>query len=278
MEDMPPMLKTKWIVLLSMALTILLGCGGGGTSGPGIQQGTGTMAVRLADAPDPTITAIHVTIDRVQAHVGSQWVDITTQTQTVNLVDLVQTDMLLGSAPVPAGHYTQIRLYPSSVTVTDSAGTHDVEIGSAKNNGIKVNVGADVQDGVITTLLLDFDVNHSLIKQGNGQYRLKPVVRGVVQVLSGTITGFATDGTIPLDNVEVTAVYESGEFFPAGTEITSTTSLSDGAFKFWALLPGSYTLNFTWTSSDGTVTKTTTLTGVIVNANQNTVAGTVALT
>jgi len=269
------MLKCKLAILVTLAVAV--GCGGGGGGSSSVGSGSGTMNVRLADAPDPTITSIDVTIDRVQAHVGSQWTDIVTQPQTVDLMDLVQTDMLLGSAPVPAGHYTQIRLFPSSVTVTDSTGTHDVSVGSAKNTGIKVNVDADVQDGVVTTLLLDFNVDASLLKEGNGQYRLKPVIRGVVQTLSGTITGSVTDGTSSLTNAKVTAVYESGPFFSAGTEVATTASMPDGTFKFWALLPGTYTLNFTWTSSDGTITKTATLTGVVVDANQNTVAGTIAL-
>jgi hypothetical protein len=235
------------------------------------------MNVRLSDAPDPTITAINLTFTKLQAHVGSSWVEIPLADETVDLMDLTSQDMLLGTATLPAGHYTQIRLFPSSVTVTDSDGTHDVNIGSASHTGIKVNINADLGENLVQTLLLDFNVDKSLIKQGNGQYRLQPVLVGVVQVMSGTVTGVATDGTNPLLNAHVTAVYEAGDSFPIGTEVNTSSSLADGTFKIWALLAGTYTLNFTWTSEDGTVTKTAQVTGVVVTPNQDASVGTVTL-
>jgi hypothetical protein len=270
-------LKEGVLLLAIASMMALTGCGGGGTGGSGATGGTGTMNVRLADAPDPTITSIDITFTKLEAHIGSSWEEIPLADETVNLLDLTDEDMLLGSAVLPAGSYNQIRLFPSLVTVTDADGTHTVNIGSAANTGIKVNINADLPANAVQTLLLDFNVDKSLIKQGNGQYRLQPVLKGVIKTLSGTITGTATDGTNPLLNAHVTAIYEAGDSYPIGTEVNTSSSMSDGGFTIWALLPGTYTLNFSWTSADGAVTKTAQVTGVVVTANQETTIGSITL-
>ncbi len=258
---------------------VAFGCGGGGgsSSGGGLSGGSGTMNIRLADAPDPTISSIDLVFNKLEAKVGNQWPTIPLADETVNLLDLTDADMLLGSAVLPAGHYNQIRLFVSSATVTDSDGTHDINLGSIKNTGIKVNINADLGANAVQTLLLDFNVDKSLIKQGNGQYRLQPVLVGVIKTLSGTISGIASDGTNLLMNAHVTAVYEAGDSYPVGTEVNTSSSMADGGFNIWALLPGTYTLNFTWTSEDGTVTKTAQVTGVVVESNENTDVGTITL-
>jgi len=256
------------------ACALIAGCGGGGNSG---SDGTGTFNVRLADAPDPTISSIDVTFTKLEAHVDGQWVEIPLADETVNLLNLTEQDMLLGTAELPAGHYNQIRLFASSVTVTDSDGTHSVNIGSMPQTGVKVNINADLVANAVQTLLLDFNVDKSLIKQGNGDYRLQPVLVGVVQVMSGTVVGTATDGTNPLTNAQVTAVYEAGDSYPVGTEVNTSSSMADGGFTVWALLPGTYTLNFTWSNADNTETRTATVTGVEVTANTETNVGDVVL-
>lgn len=265
------------LIILSV-LSLIAGCGGSsGDGGGGPTGGTGTMNIRLADAPDPTITSIDLVFNKLEAKIGNSWQEIPLADETVNLLDLTEQDMLLGSAVLPAGNYNQIRLFPTSATVTDSEGTHNVNIGSAANTGIKVNINAELVANAVQTLLLDFNVDKSLIKQGNGQYRLQPVLVGVIKTLSGTITGVASDGTNLLHNAQVTAIYEAGSSYPIGTEVNTSASMSDGGFTIWALLPGTYTLNFTWTSDDGTVTKTAQLTGVVVEANEETSVGTVTL-
>jgi len=272
------MMKSILFGMAAGLALVLAGCGGGGSSsGGGTSSGTGTMNVRMVDAPDPTITSIVLVFNKLEAHVGSQWVTIPLADETVDLMNLTASDMLLGTAQLPAGKYTQIRLFPTSATVTDSTGTHDVNIPSAKQTGIKINIDATLPANSILTLLLDFNVDKSLTKQGNGNYKLSPVMVGVIKSLSGDIAGTATDGTNPLLNAHVDAVYEAGSSYPIGTVVNSSSSMADGTFHIWALLPGTYTLNFTWTSDDGTVVKTTTVTGVTVNANEETNVGSVTL-
>ena len=75
----------------------------------------------------------------------------------------------------------------------------------------------------------------------------------------------------------MTATYTAGSSYAAGTQVNTTATLSDGTFKIWALLPGTYTITASYTPSGSTTAKTATVTGVTVTANQDTNAGTLAL-
>lgn len=267
---------------LSCFLVALVGgfvAGGCGSSsnGSSSSSGSGTFRVALVDAPPSTgsVSALNITIERVEANVNGTWTPITTVPQSFNLLDLVRNEAILGSVQLPAGHYTQVRLFPSAATLTDATGTQSVTIPSAVQTGVKVNVDYDIGPNQITTVLLDFNVGKSLIRQGNGQYRLQPVIPAVVKVLSGTVTGTLTDGSAtPLPGAAVTATYMAGDKYALGTEVNTGATLSDGTFKVWALLPGTYTVTASYTDPVSGTTKTATTTGVIVSANQNTALGT----
>jgi len=269
------MKKTLALIGLVIFAVLMLGCGGSGS--PTAVGGNGTLSVHMADAPDPTITSVVIHIDKVEAHVGSGWQTVSNTTQIVDLLDLVQNDIVIGQALVPAGKYTQIRLMVSSGTVTDATGTHNLVIPSAIKTGIKINLNFTVDPNVLTEILLDFNVDKSIVKLGNGIYHLKPVIPAVIKIVSGTITGTVTDGTNPLSGASITATYTAGTSYPIGTIVNTTSSLSDGTFKIWALKAGTYRLDFTWTDPiDPKVILTGTVNANVI-ANQDTAVGTVVL-
>lgn len=263
------------ISLTSIGLAVALGLSATGCGGSGSSAGTGTLSVALADAPDPSISAVNVVIDRVEANVNGNWMPVNSSSPAFsgNLLNLATTDQLLGTTSLPTGHYTQVRLFVSSATVTDSTGTHNVTIPSGSQTGLKVLVDYDINANDVTSLLLDFDVSHSLTKTGAGAYTLKPVVRGVVQVLSGTITGAVTDSSGPVTNAVVTITPTGAT--PSSTD-PSTLTLADGSFKMWGVMPGSYTVNVTFTPSGGTA-ETGSAANETVTAGANTDAGTITL-
>jgi hypothetical protein len=170
-----------------------------------------------------------------------------------------------------------VRFFPSSATVTDSTGTHTVEIPSALQTGVKVNVDYDISGDQVTTILLDFNVSKSLRKRGTGDYFLQPVIPAVVKVLSGTVTGSVTSAGSPVAGATVTATYTAGSAYPLNTEVNSSTTIADGTFKLWALLPGTYTITASYTDPATSTVKTVSKTGVVVTANANTDAGAMAL-
>src|SRR5262249_973256 len=147
--------------------------------------------------PIPGVTAVNVTVTRVDAHVGSQWMTLGTPNTTINLLDFVTHDTLLSSGPLPAGTYSQVRFIVSDANVVDASGTHNLTIPSGMQTGIKVNVDFTIQANTLTDILLDFNLQQSLHVTGNGKYMFSPVVGGVVKVLSGTISGTVTDNGAP---------------------------------------------------------------------------------
>lgn len=226
----------------------------------------------MVDAPDPSVTAVHVTIDRVEAHIDGEWKVVTAIPKGFNLFDLMKAEVVLGTASLPVGHYTQVRFFPSAASVTDGAGTHNMRIPSGLQTGVKVNLDYDILPDRVTTILLDFNAAKSIIKQGNGQYQMQPVVSGVVKVLSGTVTGQVKFNGAPVKGAEIKATYTTGTQYPIGTEVNTTLSTEDGTFKVWMLLPGTYTITASYTDPVAGV-KTATKTGVVVAADQNTDIG-----
>ncbi len=261
------------IALAALVIAAVTGCAG--SSGIG-SNGSGQLAVHMSDGGGPGITAVSVTITKIEANIDGSWQTVSNATQTVNLLDLVTNDTVLASATLPAGSYTQIRLIVSSGTVTDASGTHNLVIPSGLHTGIKVNVNFTITANELIAVLLDFNVAQSIVLQGNGTYLLKPVIPAVIQVLSGTATGVVSDASGPVAGASVTATYESGPSFAPGTIVNTTTTIAGGIFKVWALLPGTYTFTFSFRTASNVV-ETATVNNVVITANQNTDLGAVLL-
>ncbi|MCH7904749.1 MAG: DUF4382 domain-containing protein [Armatimonadetes bacterium] len=256
------------LAALGAASVALVGCGGE-TSGGG-----GWLNIFMADAPLQNITALNITIDRIEAHLDGQWVEIETDPQTIDLLTLTQNETMIGSAGVPSGTYTQIRLFLSEATVTDDTGTHDVQIPSGAQTGLKLNVDATVGEGTVE-ILLDFNVQKSLTRTGNGQYKLKPVIPVLLKELAGSISGFAVHNGRPLFGVHITATYTAGPSYDIGTEVNTSMSMPDGSFKVWALKEGVYELDFILHTPGGLIIFVATVEDVVVTSGQNTNIGNV---
>ena len=264
---------------------LLGGCGGSGSSdnggigGGGGGSTSGRLEVYMADAPgDPDVTAVEMTITRVEANLNCGWQTISTTPVDVNLLDLAKQEVLVGANTIPAGRYNQVRFFVEDATVTDETGTHELEIPSAERTGIKVNVNYDVEPNAVTGVLLDFNVYKSIVRTGNGRYKLQPVIPAVVRTASGTVTGRVVDGVgTPLAGAVVRAIYEQGPAYPVGTEVNVGTTLSDGSFKIWALLPGVYRLDAVYTDPPTGIDRVAIKSGVGVAAPNNTDVGTIVI-
>lgn len=258
-----------FVFALCFTMLASFGCGGAGST-------EGTFKIFLSDAPAPGVTSVMITIDKIEAHLDGNWVEVASTPQTIDLLSLVQDATIVATAGVAPGDYTQVRLFVSSATVTDADGDHSVIIPSNLNTGIKVNIDATVFAGGVTAILLDFNVDKSFVQQGNGTYLLQPVIPGVLVELSGTITGTVSLAGNPVEGALVTATYTAGTNYPIGTEVNTSTTAADGSFKVWALKEGTYTLTATFTDSvpadySGTVA------GVNVVRVTNTDVGDIAL-
>jgi hypothetical protein len=232
-----------WLFATFLAL-VLAGCGGSGTS-----VAPGTLGVSLTDAPACGFDQVNVTVVKVRVHQSSNasvntagWTDITlAQPQKLNLLDLNNGILEeLGTATLPAGHYTQLRLVLDPNTANDVTNSVKPTGGSetalvtpsAVQSGIKLVNEFDVPSGQRVDLVLDFNACKSIVKRGNGSYGLKPVISVLPKLVSG-IDGFV-DTALLGSNVMVSAQQ-------AGVVIRSTApNVVTGAFVLGNLPSGNY--------------------------------------
>ncbi|MHB1049730.1 MAG: DUF4382 domain-containing protein [Bacteroidota bacterium] len=232
-------MKKNILILMGTAfLLAIIGCSNSSdTNG----SGTGTMEIRMVDSP-AVYDAVHVVIDSVQAHIStgdsvSAWTTLNRTAATYNLLELVNgASAVIGTAVLPVGHYSQIRLYvgTGSTVVVDGV-THPLSTPSGSQSGIKLNVNATIIEDATYVLTIDFDANKSIVVSGNSTsptYHLKPVIRALA---TGT-TGFISGIVLPLSADPALLIYNS-----AADSLTTATDLF-GGFKFLYVQPGTYTL------------------------------------
>lgn len=189
-------------------------------------------AVRLTDAPGP-YEAVNVDIQGVEiTGEGGENVILDINPGIYNLLDFTNgTDTLIASGTLEFSKVEQIRLIlgPNN-TVVDNDGEHPLSTPSAEQSGLKLQVHQSLNEGILYSVVLDFDANKSIVKLGNGGFKLKPVIRTIEEAISGTIKGDITPvGTlaaVEAVNTDTsdsysTNVNEEGKFMilglPAGT-------------------------------------------------------------
>ena len=257
-------MKSRVLVALA-ALAGLTACG---------DSGSGTMTVRLTDAPFPfaEVSRVDVHVVRVDARTSepttaeagnvneqSSWTTIASPNAVINLLELANgTTTNLGSTTLPTGTYSGFRIVidPAQSSITLKDGTKpEVQWPSAAQTGIKVNLDQAIsltENGSV--VVLDFDVGRSFVMRGNSIKNngllFKPVVRGTATDITGSASGVVRG-----DNATGPVVAEATvEVLKAGTTIDNTDDANivatgktnaSGAFKFAFLLPGTYVLRAT---------------------------------
>ncbi|MFU8812150.1 MAG: DUF4382 domain-containing protein [Balneolaceae bacterium] len=233
-------MKTRinnWISIIAIfGLVLFTGCSTSSDSG------TGTMQVLLHDAP-ADFDEVNVFIERVEANntTGDEgWVTIGEPNELFNLLELTNGVFEeIGLAELEVGTYRQIRLVVSrdqnSVVVDGTE--HSMFVPSGAQTGIKLNVNAEIREGIVYTLLLDFDAQRSVVKTGqssNPGYQLQPVIRATNQAITGNIGG-------TVEPIEARAV-----LYAIANGDTLSTTIADettGQFLLVGLTEGSYTVS-----------------------------------
>jgi hypothetical protein len=251
------------IILASLSMFIFGGCSNSTTS-----QKTGELQMFLADSP-AQYDAVNIVVTKVEVHSAgsdslSGWATIRNDTVTFNLLRLQNgVNVLLGDAMLPAGQYTQIRLSIGSGSNVVVNGTpYTLDISSA--TGLKLNNEFSIMASTLYLLTLDFDAAHSILQTGNGQYKLKPVIRVEANDSVGTISGIV----LPVA-VRAEAMTVSGS-----DTVTAFCDTTSGAFKLAILPAGTYNV---FISTPNLSYSDTTVTGVVVTRQQDTNIGTVTL-
>jgi hypothetical protein len=231
---------------LVLILGGLVGCSD--SSSPGTS--TGTLRMHLVDAPAflESIDALEVVFTEVRVHRSESaeegdggWITVLpdslpVEDRTFDLLELVDgVFATLGEVELETGTYTQVRIMLESATLVIDGLPQDLFIPSGFQSGIKLVGSFTINADEITDLTVDFDVAQSLHEAppGSGNFILRPTIRLVQTILSGTISG-------TVEPVGIGAVVYA--LAPA-TGDTMASSLADpltGGYMLQALLAGTY--------------------------------------
>jgi hypothetical protein len=236
------------IVLTWLGLVVLAACNGSDTTSP---PGTGTVEVRLADAPADDFQSATIFVSQVYLvgqGVGAREELIADTKASFDLLTLQNgVTTLLANSEVEAGGYAQLRLVVDSAVVVLASGRTfadgstwaSLRVPSGSESGLKVNLNSpvSVRASETTTLLVDFSVDRSFLFQGPGNQPTSVMFRPVLHALdlntAGTIRG----------TVSPFGVY-GNVYAITGTDTTQTTFIdSGGSYALRFLPPGTYTVS-----------------------------------
>lgn len=261
-------------------------------------------------SPDGPYSHVYVTITDVQANVSatagdndSGWKELTPKLskspQQVDLLGQATNSCFLATLgdaqQLQAGNYQQIRLIlaDNSATVTNNAcgsaancvvlasdsSVHTLQLSSESQTGIKIpsgqiaSGGFNIAAGQTKDLDIDFITCESIVREGNGQFRLKPVLHaGEVTTTATSINGKVLDGFTgnPVNGTVVVALEQKD---PTGIDTVQRSALAgaDGSFVFCPLPAGTYDVVIVGTRSDGSLYEPSIITGVSVGSTTGTV-------
>jgi hypothetical protein len=291
------------LLLFAAATMLLLGCNSSTRNNNSAQMATVQVSLSdpaTCSAPQGPFSHVYVTVTDVLIHqsasasdTDSGWVDLAPGLAG----SPVQVDLLgaatqcflkmLGSSEILPGTYQQIRilLADNSATVSgnqcgstancvvlagDPMNPRPLRLSSESKTGIKIPPGQIaggkfvVAAGENKDLDLDFNACRSIVREGNGTFRLKPVLHAgeVAQqaAISGTVIDEGTQAPIVGGNTVVALEQNDG----SGVDrvVMETVTDSNGAFSFCPVASGTYDIVVAAINGAGVAYAATVITGV----------------
>jgi hypothetical protein len=234
-------------------------------------------------APNGQFAHVYVSVTDVEASTNadansgdSSFVDLTPTLKggaphQVDLLGQANNNCFLASLgstqEIPAGSYQQIRImlapdsaassvqsnacgtYSNCVVLNDGS-MHDLALSSEAQTGLKIpsgqiaSGGLNVGSGQTEDLDIDFNTCSSIVEEGNGTFRLKPVLHaGEVSTTSTSINGtiVSSSNGKPLAGGMVVVAAEQQDASGVDRIVMSTTAdPSTGGFVFCPLPAGTY--------------------------------------
>lgn len=270
------------VTLLVCAL-VFAGCGGSGKSTASSSAFVNIRVSDPATCSGPkgAFAHIYVTITDVQINASagagnsdSGWIDLTPSLsrnpQQVDLLGQASNQCFLATlgatTALQPGSYQQIRvMLASNVTVVTNnicgSSTNCVMLSSAPNmaqplllsseanTGIKIPSGQiaggqfAIAAGETKDLDIDFNACESVVAEGNGQFRLKPVLHaGEVTLTSTSINGTVVDNATnqPISGGATVVALEQKDSSGIDRVVMETVANPSGAFSFCPVVAGTY--------------------------------------
>jgi hypothetical protein len=255
-------------------------------------------------APQGPFSHVFVTITDVEIHQSADagpsdagWIDLTPSLKSspkqVDLLAAANNQCFLATlgsnTEIQPGTYQQIRVFLAAngtavagnqcdvaancvMLTADSSNTpHALQLSSESQTGIKIPSGQiaggkfQVAAGDVKDLNIDFNACASIVTQGNGMYRLKPVLHGAeASLTSASIQGMVVDGSTGIAIIGGNTVVALEQNDGAGVDrvIMETVTDANGNFVFCPAPSGTFDVVIAAINGAGTVYAATVITGV----------------
>lgn len=190
---------------------------------------------RLTDSPED-YQQVNIDVVAVKMIVNDSLVELGTNQGIYNILELVNgRDTLLVDEEITSGYVSQVRLIlGENNTVMIDSTLFGLKTPSAQQSGLKLNVHNVLLGGESYAYIIDFRVEKSIVKTGNDQYILKPVIRVFTEALTGSIKGVVQP---PEAEPLVMAIKDEDT-------VSTYADAVSGAFKIRGLAEGSYRVKF----------------------------------
>jgi hypothetical protein len=236
------------LFILTLGLLIIVGCEKNTTSVAN-QTSKTSLKLYLTDSPATMYDSVNITFSEVSVHHDSSWITLMDTLMTVNLLDLTNGHTILfGSADVPSGHYTQIRLKILDAYVVVNRQKQAMAVPSGSTSGLKFGPEFTVSEGSSYQMVVDFDVHRSIVRMGPRfhprGYKLKPRIRICPMAITGAISGTITNpehlpvayaiqnsDTVTSALPDSTTGYFSLSFLPEGSYLISVRDTLNQSFE-----------------------------------------------
>ena len=260
----------KKILLILLAAFIIISCedgsGGGNDNDDSVDKGY--VTINMTDAPVDTdnLVAVNINVTEIRANIagadddGWQVLKTFDPGLDINLLDYTGgiSLALAEEVELPAGKVNQIRFIldspeegddgsnPGCYLEYDDSVIYPLYIPSGSSSGFKAVGSFDIPVNGSVTVTADFDVRKSLVDSGGDVYKLKPVIRLIIDNEAGKIKGTVTEYESPFDYTDWSVYayeddsYSSDEQTPDSDGMVMTDAVNSCPLKD----DGSYTLPF----------------------------------
>lgn len=228
----------KQIILILTIFAVLLFLSSCEKDATGIDPGMARLNIYVTDAP-AVYDSVKITFSTISAHIDSEWVTVSGDPVTVDLLKWTNGEkLLIGSSDVPPGKYTQIRLIIDDAEIGVDDAVYPLTVPSGAKTGLKFGPQFTVEEGFTYELVFDFDVSRSIVVTGPKKnptgYKLKPHIRMIATSVSGSISGMVSN---PADVPVAYAILDND------TITTSFVDTSSGFFRLAFLPDTTYTVS-----------------------------------
>ena len=290
------------VALIASLLLFLFACSSG-TKSPGGSANVNVRVSDPATCSGPKgafshiyVTIVDVQISASRGNGASGWIDLTPSLsqnpQQVDLLGQANNECFLATLgatmALQPGSYEQIRIILASnntVVANNVCGAtaNCLMMSSSPNTAQPLLLSSEAQTGIkipsskiaggqftiaageTKDLDIDFNACESIVPEGNGQFRLRPVLRaGEISITSSSINGTVVDSVTnqPISGGTAVVALEQKDSSGIDRVVMETVTDNSGAFSFCPVAAGTYDVVIAGISGAQVAYAVTVITGV----------------